>query len=431
VRVDESLVEGRRRAFAAARAAAAQLHDEMSEADIAAGPCFVLIARGGLLLYPALVDRFPAAQYLVVGARRTADGVELDEHAADFTELDAGPIIVADAVTATGSTITEVAARIRRSRESVELSVLALTCTTEAEARLLQDGIPVVAVARDWLIDGVPSLDLGGLDAGDTFSGRFPEMAPGGSPFVDLVQRSAVDAWRRQAIHDAVIESDAWKINAGTVLDVGCGDGVLTRRLHGHIKASRILGYDTDSMSVSLAMRASDPPVLSFTTDWNDEVIASAPYDVVNVCMVLSAVADIAPLLGRIRAVARDGGKQVWTIPHPAFTYNEQINQARLAIEEGADDVSMEAVGDGYLRRHSYMKRRSGIGFVHFHRPISWYLDVLDDAGFMLQRFREPNPSPAAPRASRFLPRVCIMETATHRTHQDDGTAASVFSCRR
>ncbi len=108
MRAHESLVEGRQRAFQAARAAAALLHEEMSAANIAAGPCFVLVARGGLLLYPALVDRFPAAQYLVVGARRRAGGVDVDEHAADFAVLDAGPVIVADAVIATGSTIKEI-----------------------------------------------------------------------------------------------------------------------------------------------------------------------------------------------------------------------------------------------------------------------------------------------------------------------------------
>lgn len=419
MRAHESVVEGRRRALEAARAAAELLRADTDRGD-APDPSFVLVARGGLLLYPALLEAFPAATYLIISARRRAGGVDIHEDAAELATLAGGSVVVVDAVIATGTTVREVVAIIRRTCSPSRLLALSLSCTQEAEKNLSQHSIPVITTARDDLVNGIPSIDLGGLDAGDTFAGQPTSENPdkaggasaGGRHFAELVRRSSKDAQRRLAIHDAVVSSGAWsQLARARILDVGCGDGALTERLHREASAVRTLGYDPDPECVRTAREESSAAGIEFTSDW-EVVTGSAPYVAVNICMVLSAEENITPILARIKAVADYDGRQVWTIPHPAFTYNEQINQARLAIEDGAAEVSMNLGYDGYLTLHDYTKQRSGIGILHFHRPLAWYLDALVNAGFTIRRFREPSPQSGHRRPSRLMPRICIIETS-------------------
>jgi ubiquinone/menaquinone biosynthesis C-methylase UbiE len=194
--------------------------------------------------------------------------------------------------------------------------------------------------------------------------------------------------WARAPGHDSY-----WQYHRGPflelvppaarlTLDVGCGEGRVTRDLRD--LRHTVIGIDA-APSMVAAAREADPD--------GEYVVASAealPFDadvadLVVAFMSLMDIDDMPRAVREIGRVLRVRGRMVAAVVHP-------INSAgHFVPREGHDDAPF--VIDSYLgqRRYSDYLERGGLEmtFESMHLTLEDYSRSLEGAGFLIERIRE------------------------------------------
>jgi ubiquinone/menaquinone biosynthesis C-methylase UbiE len=173
------------------------------------------------------------------------------------------------------------------------------------------------------------------------------------------------------------------------VLDVGCGEGIVTRALA--TRGAHVVGVDPTQALIAHA-RATErahPPGATYRLDDGTtlETVAEASMDVVTASLSLNNIPDLDAALQSIRRVLRPGGLLAFTVPHPCF---EAPGTDTIATESGARRTAGDYFAEGLWRSpHPSSVRRAG----NYHRTISTYLTTVASHGFALQSCEEPPPS--------------------------------------
>jgi ubiquinone/menaquinone biosynthesis C-methylase UbiE len=165
-------------------------------------------------------------------------------------------------------------------------------------------------------------------------------------------------------------------------LDVGCGEGRVTRDLHalGH----RVVGVD-GSPAMIAAAREADPEGEYVEADAAELPFEDGSADLVISFMALMDMDDMAVAVRELGRVLEPGGLLVAAVVHP-------INSAgQFVPRQGVDDAPF--VIEDYLRRRRYTDRlvRNGIEmtFESTHFTLEDYSRALESGGFRIQAIRE------------------------------------------
>ncbi len=171
-------------------------------------------------------------------------------------------------------------------------------------------------------------------------------------------------------------------------LDIGCGEGRLSRDLTslGHV----VVGVDRSLVMLEHA-RAADPSIDVVEAD-----AAALPFGdgFADLAIAFMSLQDVEDFRGPIREAARvlePGGRFCLAIVHP-------LNSAGEFHDETG--TSPLVIGSSYLDATYYVDtiERDGltVELASTHRPLSAYTEALADAGFLIERLREPAvPEPA------------------------------------
>jgi ubiquinone/menaquinone biosynthesis C-methylase UbiE len=195
-------------------------------------------------------------------------------------------------------------------------------------------------------------------------------------------------AWARSPNHDSY-----WRFHRDQFLrllpqpglrtiDVGCGEGRLTR----HLKAlgHQIIGVDASPSLVSAA-RKLDPAMDVRLADAAALPFADASADLAVAFMSLHDIDEMAAAVREIARVLEPGGHFCLAIVHP-------INSAGRFETDRAD--SHFVIKDTYLQpfRYSDTVEREGLSmtFHSRHRSLETYSMTLEDSGFLIESLREP-----------------------------------------
>ena len=192
------------------------------------------------------------------------------------------------------------------------------------------------------------------------------------------------------------------EVNGLFGLDVGCGEGHNTRLLAEH--GARLVGVDISERFVRHAREAEHDHPLGVRYEVASAVdlpFDGASFDFATAFMSLMDIPETGRVLAEAFRVLRPGGFFQFSITHPCFDTPHREN-----LRDEAGRTYAIEVGDYFRGREGEVQEwlfsaappevregRPPFRTPIFMRPLSWWLNGLIEAGFVLERFGEPYPS--------------------------------------
>ena len=227
------------------------------------------------------------------------------------------------------------------------------------------------------------------------------------------------DLWHKTLI-DPTVMRVLGPVSGKDVLDLGCGNGYLARRLTR--LGAHVTGVDASAPIVDHALRREKEDPLGVTYHVADaaklDMLVEASFDLVLCNMFLMDVADAEGAISEAFRVLRPDGRLVASISHPCF---DVLNFSGWAVERiGFDSTIWRKVS----RYRQQLAEKCGwqVGADEvwctpaYHRPLSWYFQAFRRAGFVITALEEPEPtdefiqgSPQGPWIAE-IPLHCVFE---------------------
>ena len=191
-------------------------------------------------------------------------------------------------------------------------------------------------------------------------------------------------------------------------LDVGCGEGSNTRELARLGARMHAIDVAPTFIRHARSTEASDPLGIIFeVADALSLPFADNSFDFVTAFMSMMDMPDQGRALREAYRVLRPGGFLQFSILHPCFAppHRRVLRNAdgtTRAIEVGgyfdAINGEVETWWFGTLPREE-RERVAPFRTPRFHRTLSGWVEIICNAGFIIERFGEPSASPELARA--------------------------------
>jgi SAM-dependent methyltransferase len=196
------------------------------------------------------------------------------------------------------------------------------------------------------------------------------------------------------------------------LLDVGCGEGQLARR----VAALGPWTVGVDPTAGQLATAARRGGGVRYTRGAAERLpFADGAFDGVVVCLTLEHLDPFEPAVHEVARVLAPGGVFCLFLNHPLLQAPGSGWIDDHILEEQywrigpylPDDVAMEEVSPG-------------IRLPFMHRPLSRYINVMADRGLLVERMEEPPPPPGfVARAPEYveaatIPRLLVLRARKH-----------------
>jgi ubiquinone/menaquinone biosynthesis C-methylase UbiE len=234
----------------------------------------------------------------------------------------------------------------------------------------------------------------------------------------DEKQGDTGDLWHRALIDPPLFEVIG-QVAGLRVLDLACGNGYISRRLAR--QGAQVIGIDASASVIERARERERREPLGISYQVADasrlDLLDDASFDLVVSNMALMDIADAAGALREVGRLLRVSGRFAASFHHPCF---EIPNASAWLIEQLDFTRSVwRKVGRYRELATGSCSWRGPDGMLHtaaYHRPLSWYIRALREAGLVLVRLEEPEPteeflasSPSAAWITE-VPLHCVIE---------------------
>jgi SAM-dependent methyltransferase len=172
---------------------------------------------------------------------------------------------------------------------------------------------------------------------------------------------------------------------ATRVLDVGCGDGQVSR-LAAKLGA-QVVGIDPTWNCVSVAHERGGGV---FARAGAAQLpFADASFDAVVACLVFEHIRDVDSAIAEVSRVLQPGGRFCFFLNHPLL----QTPNSGWIDDQFLDPPEQYWRIGPYLIEDETIEEVEKDVFIPFiHRPLSRYINTLSDNGLLLERMEEPAP---------------------------------------
>ena len=199
---------------------------------------------------------------------------------------------------------------------------------------------------------------------------------------------------------------------AQRVLDVGCGEGQVARRVAE--LGTAVVGIDPTAAQLETA--ATRGGGVRYVRGMAETLpFGSGAFDAVVICLTLEHLDPFEPAVVEVARVLASGGRFVCFLNHP------------LLQTPGSGWIDDHILGEQYWRIGPYLpddvameEVAPGIRLPFMHRPLSRYLNVMADNGLLVEHMDEPPPPPGflsqAPEyeAAASIPRLLALRARKH-----------------
>lgn len=173
-----------------------------------------------------------------------------------------------------------------------------------------------------------------------------------------------------------------------SVLDVGCGEGQISRRLAAADASRRVVGVDPTPRQIEVASERGGNVEYSVASV-GSLPFADGEFDTVVTCLVFEHVDDLEGAVHEVARVLAPGGRFVFLLNHPLL---QTPNSGWIDDQILDPPEQYWRIGEYLTERVSIEEVEPGVRVRFVHRPLGRYLNALADVGLVLERMYEPPP---------------------------------------
>ena len=179
---------------------------------------------------------------------------------------------------------------------------------------------------------------------------------------------------------------DEYLAGATRVVDVGCGEGQVARRVAK--LGAEVVGVDPTVAQVTVARERGGGPhyVLAAAEAMP---FRDASFDAGLSCLVFEHLDPFEPAIAEVGRVLAPGARFMLFLNHPLL----QAPGSGWVIDHILDEQYWR-IGPYLVEDHSMEEVAPGVVLPFIHRPISAYINALIEHGLVIQRIEEPAPPP-------------------------------------
>jgi SAM-dependent methyltransferase len=173
---------------------------------------------------------------------------------------------------------------------------------------------------------------------------------------------------------------------AASVLDIGCGDGQISRMLAA--RGQRVVGVDPTWNQIRVAHeRGGGPGYVRAAADVLP--FPDASFDAAVACLVFEHIDAVDAAIAEVARVVRPGGRFSFFLNHPLL----QTPGSGWIDDQILDPPEQYwRIGPYLTEAETIEQVELGVYIRFIHRPLSRYLNALADHGLVLERMIEPAP---------------------------------------
>jgi SAM-dependent methyltransferase len=174
--------------------------------------------------------------------------------------------------------------------------------------------------------------------------------------------------------------------DARTILDIGCGDGQISRMMAS--VGATVVGIDPTWNQIRVAQaRGGGAHYLRSTAA--ELPFADASFDATVACLVFEHIDAVDDAIAEVARVTRPGGRFCFFLNHPLLQ-----TPGSGWIDDHIIDPPEQywRIGQYLVETETIEQVELGVYIRFVHRPLSRYLNALCEHGLVLERMLEPAP---------------------------------------
>jgi 2-polyprenyl-3-methyl-5-hydroxy-6-metoxy-1,4-benzoquinol methylase len=215
----------------------------------------------------------------------------------------------------------------------------------------------------------------------------------GAEGYMQFVESGA--DYYRHLVHGPGLLAACGEVRGARALDLGCGQGYFSRLLARAGAAVTAIDLSDRLIARAIELEAAEPLGITYRVMDAARVgtdLGPERFDRITACMSLQDVSDVAATLAGASRVLADGGRMVFSVPHPCtdpplreWKRDDQGRKLALCLDRYFDT--------GPATCHWNMARLTYHWRTPFHRyTLTQWSGLIREAGFLIHGLSEPRP---------------------------------------